>query len=124
VVAPVNKRLRALFLILDIFPDHLFHARRPPGLSSLGGGLGLPDAAALQHWGKHHGNGSATGRVVCALYEIDLRTSAIIEIFFADCTHARSRTVNIYSPERLQNGKPPIMCQACDMDAPLPDDTA
>jgi len=38
--------------------------------------------------------------------------------------HARSRTVNIHSCERLTNKTPPIMCQACDMDAPLHDDTA
>jgi hypothetical protein len=34
----MNKTLRGVLEVLDIFPDHLFHARRPPGLSSVGGG--------------------------------------------------------------------------------------
>ena len=58
-----------------------------------------------------------------ALFTKYLRAGAIID-FFADCMHARSRTVNIHSPERLTNKTPPIMCQACDMDTPLLDDTA
>jgi hypothetical protein len=40
------------------------------------------------------------------------------------CSYFTTHIVNVHSRERLTNKKSQIMCQACDMDTPLLDDTA